>query len=493
MNPALIGFMVYLFGMVVAGTVAAKFTKTLEDFGLGGRKLGSWVIALSEKSTDMSTWLLVGLPGQAFKIGLGTIWALIGVFFGSLANWVVIAERLRKFSLRFSAITLPDYFESRFNDRSHTLRIVGMVLIVFFFTLYVSAQCVGAGKILSATFTLSKVQGMAIALGFIIFYTMAGGFLAEAWTDFFQALIMMAGLSLLSIVGVVKIGGVTELIRGIGSVSPKALTWGGGATGLAMFVGVIIGGLAIGLGYAGQPHIVTRYMALSRRSKMSVAAWIAMVWTFIVLIGAVMVGIVGIGTLGTLEDPETVTTALAVAILPAWLVGIIIAAATAAMMSTVDSQLLIAATSVAEDFWKSLISREASQQRLLLVGRIATVVIGVAAFLLGIKAERAVYWLVLYAWGGLAASFGPPLILSLRWPRTTKWGVLAGMIVGAVTIVVWYNVPFLKNALYELVPGFIFSLIAVIVVSLLGPKPPEQVVAEFGHVARTTTDEITEI
>jgi SSS family solute:Na+ symporter len=303
---------------------------------------------------------------------------------------------------------------------------------------------------------------------------------------------MMAGLTLLSIVGVMKIGGLGALIRGIGNVSPSALTWGGGATGLAMFVGVVIGGLAIGLGYAGQPHIVTRYMALNRKSKMSVAAWIAMVWTLIVLVGAVMVGIVGLGTLGTLEDPETVTTALAVAILPPWLVGIIIAAATAAMMSTVDSQLLIAATSVAEDFWKSLISRKASPERLLLVGRIATVFIGVAAFLLGIKAERAVYWLVLYAWGGLAASFGPALILSLRWPRTTKWGVLAGMIVGAATIVVWYNVPVLKNAIYELVPGFFFSLIAVIVVSLLGPKPTRETVAEFVHVVRTTTDEITE-
>ncbi len=485
MGHSLVAFLVYLFAMVVAGLVAAKFTKTIEDFGLGGRKLGAWVIALSEKSTDMSTWLLVGLPGQAFKIGLGTIWALIGVFFGSLANWVVIAERLRKFSLKFSAITLPDYFESRFKDKTHTLRVVGMALIVFFFTLYVSAQCVGAGKILSSTFTLSKVQGMAIALGFIIFYTMAGGFLAEAWTDFIQALIMLVGLSLLSIVGIFKIGGIVSLVRSIGSMNPQALTWGGGATGLAMFAGVVIGGLAIGLGYAGQPHIVTRYMALSKRSKMSVAAWIAMVWTFLVLVGAVLVGVVGLATLGKLDDPETVTTSLAMAILPPWAVGVIIAAATAAMMSTVDSQLLIAATSVAEDFWKNLVNRKATQEKLLLVGRIATIAIGVMAFLLGIKAERAVYWLVLYAWGGLAASFGPALILSLRWKRTTKWGVLAGMVVGALTIVVWYNVPFLKNALYELVPGFVFSTIAVVVVSLLGPRPLETVTLEYAEVARS--------
>ena len=485
MNPSLVAFLVYLVGMVVAGVVASRFTKTIEDFGLGGRKLGSWVIALSEKSTDMSTWLLVGLPGLAFKIGLGAIWVFIGCFLGSLANWVVIAERLRKFSIRFSAITLPEYFESRFEDSSHMLRIVGMILIVFFFTLYVSAQCVGAGKILSASFALSKVQGMAIALGFIIFYTMAGGFLAEAWTDFFQAIIMLLGLSLLSIVGIVKLGGIPSLVRGMANANPGTLTWGGGQTGMAMFLGVVIGGLAIGLGYAGQPHIVTRYMALRKSSKMSVAAWVAMVWVFFALLGALMVGVVGLSVLGALDDPETVTTSLALAILPPWLVGVIIAAATAAMMSTVDSQLLIAATSVAEDFFGKIVNKKASQKRLLLIGRLATVGIGVVAFLLGIRAERAVYWLVLYAWGGLAASFGPPLLLSLRWKRTTKWGVLAGMVVGAVTIVIWYNVPVLKNALYELVPGFFFSLIAVILVSIFGPQPSPKTVEEFSAVTGT--------
>ena len=479
MNPALIAFLVYLAGMVVAGTIAAKFTKTLEDFGLGGRKLGPWVIALSEKSTDFSAWLLIGLPGQAVKLGIGAIWAVIGCFGGSLANWLVIAERLRRFSLRFRAITLPDFFEGRFHDSTHLLRITAMVLIVFFFTLYVSAQCVGAGKILESTFEISRVSGMLIALGFIIFYTMAGGFFAEAWTDFFQALIMLVGLSLLSIVGLAKLGGVSALVSALRSVEPQSLTIGGGATGLALFLGVILGGLAIGLGYPGQPHIVARYMALRKSARMGVAAWIAMTWTFFALIGAVLVGLVGLSTVGKLSDPETVTTVLAQAILPAWLVGIIIAAATAAMMSTVDSQLLIAATSVAEDFYRKLIHREASQRRLLFIGRMATVVIGVMAFFLGIRAEKLVYWLVLYAWGGLAASFGPALILSLRWKRTTKWGVFAGMIVGAATIVIWYNIPALKSLIYELVPGFIFSLIAIVLVSLFGPKPPSEVTEEF--------------
>ncbi len=478
MNPSLIAFSIYLLGMVAAGLIAARFTRTLEDFGLGGRKLGPWVIALSEKSTDFSAWLLVGLPGQAFKAGIGAIWAVIGCFFGSLANWVVIAERLRRLSVRFSAITLPDFFESRFHDETHVLRITAMILIVFFFTLYVSAQCVGAGKILAGTFEITRVSGMLMALGFIIFYTMAGGFLAEAWTDFFQALIMLAGLSLLSIVGLAKLGGFAALLRTLRSVQPQSVMIGGGATGLALFLGVILGGLAIGLGYPGQPHIVARYMALRKGARMNVAAWIAMTWTFFALIGAVLVGLVGLSTLGKLSDPETVTTALAQAILPAWLVGLIIAAATAAMMSTVDSQLLIAATSVAEDFYRNLINREASQRRLLFIGRAATVMIGVIAFFLGIKAEKMVYWLVLYAWGGLAASFGPALIMSLRWKRTTKWGVFAGMIVGAATIVIWYNIQTLKNMLYELVPGFCFSLIAIVVVSLFGPKPPPEVAEE---------------
>jgi sodium/proline symporter len=476
MNVILITFVMYIVGMAIVGIIAARFTRNIEDFSLGGRRLGPWVIAISAKATDFSTWLLVGLPGKAFTMGLGAIWAVIGCFGGTLFNWTVIAQRLRRFTKRVSAITVPDYFEARFNDHTHVLRITAMVMIVVFFTLYISAQCVGTGKILAGTFNITPIQGMAYSLGFIIFYTMVGGFLAEAWTDFVQGWLMLGGLSILSIVGVIRIGGIGSLVEGIRNINPTALSWGAGETGLALFLGVVLGGLAIGLGYPGQPHIVIRYMAIRKTREMPKATWIAMIWTTLALLGAIGVGMVGMATTGDLADPETVTTALAQAIFPAWLVGIIIAAATAAMMSTVDSQLLVAATAIAEDTYGKLLNRKASPERLLLVARISTVVIGAVAFFLGIRAEKLVYDLVLYAWGGLAASFGPALILSLRWPRITKWGAFAGMVIGAATVVIWENVERLESICYELIPAFFLSLLVIVVVSLLEKKPEMEMV-----------------
>jgi sodium/proline symporter len=472
MSIVLLVFLLYLVGMVIVGIITARLaSKSLDDFILGGRKMWTPVIALSEKGTDMSAWLLIGLPGQAFKMGIGAIWAGIGVWLGSLFNWLVIATPLRKLSGKFNALTLPDYFESRFNDTSHILRITASILIVFFFTLYVSAQVVGAGKILASTFNIHPIVGMIIGLSIILFYTMMGGFIAESWTDFFQGLIMVAALVLMCIVGAISLGGFSSIIPKIGAIDPKAVLLSAGESGTALYLGLILGGLAIGFGYAGQPHIVMRYMALQDAKEVKKAAIIAMTWTTFAVAGAILLGFFAIPFLrGEIVDPEHVTLAFASKILPGWLVGFILAAATAAMMSTVDSQLLVATSAITEDIYRKLINPQASQQYLVSMARIFTAVIAVIAFVLGLRAERLVYWLVLYAWGGLAASFGPPLILSLKWKGTTKTGVFTGMIIGAITIVIWYNVPVLKNFLYELIPGFIFSLVATWLVSLMTQK-----------------------
>jgi sodium/proline symporter len=472
MSIVLLVFLLYLVGMVIVGIVTARLaSKSLDDFILGGRKMWTPVIALSEKGTDMSAWLLIGLPGQAFKMGIGAIWAGIGVWLGSLFNWLVIATPLRKLSGKFNALTLPDYFESRFNDTSHILRITASILIVFFFTLYVSAQVVGAGKILASTFNIHPIVGMIIGLSIILFYTMMGGFIAESWTDFIQGLIMVAALVLMCIVGAISLGGFSSIIPKIGAIDPKAVLLSAGESGTALYLGLILGGLAIGFGYAGQPHIVMRYMALQDAKEVKKAAIIAMTWTTFAVAGAILLGFFAIPFLrGEIVDPEHVTLAFASKILPGWLVGFILAAATAAMMSTVDSQLLVATSAITEDIYRKLINPQASQQYLVSMARIFTAVIAVIAFVLGLRAEKLVYWLVLYAWGGLAASFGPPLILSLKWKGTTKTGVFTGMIIGAITIVIWYNVPVLKNFLYELIPGFIFSLVATWLVSLMTQK-----------------------
>ncbi|MCK4941037.1 sodium/proline symporter [candidate division WOR-3 bacterium] len=472
MSMVLIIFLLYLIGMVIAGFVTARLaSKSLDDFILGGKKMPTSVIALSEKGTDMSAWLLIGLPGQAFKMGLGAIWAGIGVWVGSLFNWLVIATPLRKLTGKYNALTIPDYFESRFEDSSHLLRITASILIVFFFTLYVSAQVVGAGKILAATFNINQIVGMAIGLSIILFYTMMGGFIAESWTDFFQGLIMVTALTVMCIIGIVSFGGLGNVISRISAVDPNAAMISAGESGMALYLGLILGGLAIGLGYAGQPHILMRYMALRSEREVKKAAIIAMTWTTLAVTGAILLGWLAIPYLrGEIADPEFVTMAFAAKILPGWLVGLVLAAATAAMMSTVDSQLLVTTSAITEDIYRRLINPKATQKYLVRLARIFTVVVAIIAFILGLRAERLVYWLVLYAWGGLAASFGPPLILSLKWKGTTKYGVFAGMVVGAATIVIWYNVPVLKSFIYELIPGFLFSLIATWVVSHLTKK-----------------------
>ncbi len=468
MSAVLAVFLLYLVGMVIAGIVTARLaSKSLDEFILGGKKMSTPVIALSEKGTDMSAWLLVGLPGQAFKMGLGAIWAGIGVWLGSLFNWLVIATPLRRLTGKYNALTLPDYFESHFKDDTHLLRITASVLIVFFFTLYVSAQVVGAGKVLAATFNIDPVVGMVIGLSIILFYTMMGGFIAETWTDFFQGIIMVTALLVMCVIGIVHFGGLGNILSRIGSVDPKAALVSAGESGMALYLGLILGGLAIGFGYAGQPHILMRYMALRGEKEVKKAMIIAMTWTTLAVSAAIFLGFLAIPFLrGEIADPEYVTLTFAAKILPGWLVGFVLAAATAAMMSTVDSQLLVATSAITEDIYRKLINPDATQQYLVRLARIFTVVVALVAFILGLRAERLVYWLVLYAWGGLAASFGPPLILSLKWRGTTRYGVFAGMIVGAITIVVWYNVPVLKSFLYELIPGFFFSLLATWLVSL---------------------------
>jgi sodium/proline symporter len=466
MSAVLLVFLIYLVGMVIAGIVTARLaSKSLDDFILGGKRMLTPVIALSEKGTDMSAWLLIGLPGQAFQMGLGAIWAGIGVWMGSLFNWLVIATPLRRLTGKYNALTIPDYFESRFQDNSHLLRITASVLIVFFFTLYVSAQVVGAGKVLAATFSIDPVVGMTIGLSIILFYTMMGGFIAETWTDFFQGIIMVTALLLMCVIGVAHFGGLANMLPRISAVDSRAALLSAGESGMALYLGLILGGLAIGFGYAGQPHILMRYMALRSEKEVKKAMIIAMTWTTLAVAAAIFLGFLVIPYLrGEIADPEYVTLTFAAKILPGWLVVLVLAAA---MMSTVDSQLLVATSAITEDIYRKLINPNATQRYLVRLARIFTVVVAIVAFVLGLRAERLVYWLVLYAWGGLAASFGPPLILSLKWCGTTRIGAFTGMLVGAIAIVVWYNVPVLKGFLYELIPGFFFSLLATWLVSLL--------------------------
>jgi len=368
---------------------------------------------------------------------------------------------------KHNALTLPDLFENRFSDNTHALRIVATIIIILFFTVYVSAQFLAAGKVLNTIFGISKLQGMMVGAFIIVIYTIMGGFFAVAWTDLLQGTIMVFTLVLLPIVGLIELGGIEKLSTALKGVDPNLLFVGGGKQGFAAAAS-IIGGLGIGLGYMGQPHLVTRFMAIKDPRKLRQGTLIAICWALLAFWGAVFIGIVGLGLFGNIfADQEEIMPYMTKALVPAGLAGIMISGAIAAMMSTADSQLLVSTSAVSRDVYQQMMKKDAPERRLVLISRVATLIIGVIAFFLALSAESLVYWLVLYAWAGLGASFGPALLTTLWWKKVTKQGVLSGMIVGTVTVLIWYNVPVLKNSMYELIPSFFLSLFSIIIVSLL--------------------------
>ncbi len=468
MDPILIGFITYLVLILAVGFITVRLTKTLADFILAGRKLGPWVVAFSERASGESAWLLIGLPGLALATGYNAIWPAIGCCSGILFSWLVIAKRLRLDTEKYNALTLPAFFEARFEDNTRSLRITAMIIIVFFFTLYVAAQFLAAGKVLNATFGMSIFNGMLLGAVIILFYTIMGGFFAVAWTDLFQGIIMVFTLVLLPVAGIIELGGIQNMDAGIARFNASLLSVCGDNTGWAA-ISSIIGGLAIGLGYMGQPHLIIRFMAIKNPEDLKKGTVIAIFWALLAFFGAVFVGITGLSMFGGefFADAEHVMPYMATALMPAWLAGIMISGAIAAMMSTADSQLLVSTAALSEDIYHQMMNKKADQKTLVRISRFSAVIIGVIAFLLALSAEQLVYWLVLYAWAGLGSAFGPPLLLTLWWKKVTRQGVLAGMVTGTVTVLIWYNIPALKGFLYELIPGFILSFIAVWVVSLV--------------------------
>jgi len=482
MSPVLIGFIVYLVVVLAVGVWAYRRNQNMDDFFLGGRKLGPWVVALSERASGESAWLLIGLPGLAYATGFHTVWTALGCGTGILLSWMVVSTRLRAYTGATGALTLPDFFEARLQDRTRALRIVATLIIIFFFTFYVSAQILAAGKVLKAVFEIPTAWGLVIGVAIVLFYTMMGGFTAVAVTDLIQGLLMVFTLGVLPAAALIELGGFEGVGEIIAAADPALLTVTKGEEGLSFALG-LIGALAVGWGYVGQPHLLTRFMAIHKTSDLRQGTLIAGVWTAIAFWGAILVGVTAMAKFGAGEitDQEDVMPLLATAVMPPWLAGVMISAAIAAMMSTADSQILVATSALAEDVYRQLLRPGAEQRDLLLVSRLGTVVICGVAFLLALTAEDFVYWLVLFAWAGLGAAFGPPLVLSLWWRRTTRWGALAGMLSGAVVAVVWRWVPELKGLIYELAPAFAVSLLATVLVSLL-TEPGEGALAQFERV-----------
>ncbi len=475
MSPLLIGFITYFAITLVVGVLAMRLNRSMDSYLIADRKLGAWVAAFSERASGESAWLLIGLPGVAYASGLSAWWVGVGCVAGIAFSWFVVARRLREQTEACGALTLTDYFEARTGDTTRAIRLTATLIVLFFFTFYVAAQFLAAGKVLNTYLGLPPMAGMLIGAGLVLFYTMAGGLYAVAWTDLIQGIIMLLTLAVLPLAVLHEVGGPAGLQAKLAAAGGGFLSWAPGETGWAAVSGVL-GSLAIGLGYMGQPHLLLRFMAISGSDEIRKGRAIAIVWAVIAFSGAIMIGLAGLAWYGPdavagglLPDQERLMPELARLFMPAWLSVIMICGAIAAMMSTADSQLLSSASAVSEDIYRRLVRPDADQRTLLAVSRWATLGVGVVAFILAWRAQALVYTLVLYAWAGLGAAFGPPLLLSLWWRRTSRAGVLAGMVTGTVVVLVWYNVPALKSQLYEMIPGFVLSLAATVLLSLWRP------------------------
>lgn len=474
MNSTLFTFILYLVILLVIGWIAFKATKTYEDYVLGGRGLNPWVTSLSAQASDMSSFLLMGLPGMAYATGMSSIWTAIGLTAGTLFNWRYVAKRLRRFTELTDSVTISDFFEARFEDKSRVLRIISAIIIVVFFIINISAELVGSGKLLSATFAFDYNLSLFIGLGIVVVYTLIGGFMAVAWTDFFQGLLIFLGVILIPLAIMPKTGGFGNVINQMGQADPDLLSVLNNQSGWIAFSAIIIGALALALGYPGQPHILVRFMAIKNPSEMRKGMVIGVVWVIASLYGALLIGFLGHGALTDVNDPEKVIVLLAEEFFSPWIIGAVVAIVMAAIMSSVSSYLLVASTAVAEDFFAQIFKKKPSERSLKIAGQISILVISVIAFLLA-KGGGLVFILALFAWAGLAASIGTVILLSLYWKKTTKWGAAFGMIVGMVTTIGWYNLG-LSKYIHEIVPGFFFSLIAIVIVSLLTQPPSEKII-----------------
>ena len=486
----LLVFLAYLLLLACVGIYYTRANRELEDFVLGGRRLGPWVTAISAEASDMSGWLLIGLPAAAFAGGFSVLWAVIGCAAGTLFNWLVIAPRLRRASASLDAMTIPDFLEARFGGPGgRWIRVAAVAIILLFYATYISAQFTAAGKIFETSFagvstpwgemSLDYVQGLLIGCGVILFYTIAGGFMAVAVTDLFQGLIMVFAVVVLPVAGIWGLGGPEGLWTAMARAHEGGvlLGLGGREKGLAFLLGVAAGGLSWGLGYPGQPHILVRFMAIRDEGKLRLSALISVCWVLIALYGAMFVGFVGRATYRYgLDDPDSVFPMLATLLLPDWLGGVLIAAAVAAVMSTVDSQILVAVSAVVEDIYGRMLGGDVRSMRAVWIGRGVGLLLGGAGFWLALG-RRGVFEQVFDAWGGLAAGLGPAVCFSLLWRRTTAPAVLTGMIVGATLVQFWPWIvkafPYAAVTVWPggLMPGFGLSCLAIWLVSLLSGNP----------------------
>jgi sodium/proline symporter len=480
----LIVLAIYLIAMVGIGYVYYQKTSDFADYVLGGRKLGSWTAALSAQASDMSGWLLIGLPGAAYVSGIEAAWIAIGLGLGTYVNWKVVALRLRSYTeVAGDSLTLSDYFENRFRDNTNILRLVSSIVIIIFFAVYTSAQFSAGAKLFETLMGIDYTVALLLGGAIIIAYTFLGGFMAVSFTDFIQGMLMFFALLVVPFVMVAELGGFGAAFDGLRQVDPNFLhltkSTGGGAVSFI----AIASNLAWGLGYFGQPHVLARFMAIGSTQQVKKARLIAMVWVAISLTAATFVGVFGRLYITGIDDPEKIFMMSVDTLFIPVIAGVLLAAILAASMSTADSQLLVTASSISEDIYKKYLKKDATDDQMLKVSRFSVIGIAVIALVIAFDPNSSVFALVSYAWAGLGAAFGPVIVASLFWRRTNKWGAIAGMISGAVTVIAWIQIAKVSSAtifgLYELLPAFIISSISIYVVSLLTEEPSQEILDEY--------------
>lgn len=497
-----VAFVAYLAIMVVIGAVYMKKNNSAEDYFLGGRKLGGFVAALSAQASDMSGWLLMGLPGAVYAMGTGQAWIAVGLFIGTVCNWLFIATRLRRYTIRANnALTLPTYLENRFHDTKRVLLFISSVTIVIFFLVYTASALAAGGKLFSSVFGVDYSIALTIGAIVILAYTFMGGFMAVCTTDFIQGSLMLVGLLVVPILAYGIVGG-----ENVNSV----LDASGVAGGYSSYMNLMHSGgrpyssveifsqLAWGLGYCGMPHILVRFMAVRDEKELRKSKGIAIGWVALSLTFACFIGVIGraylypvvLGEAGAVSSEnvfiEMITRLFTQDIALPFIGGLFLCGILAAIMSTADSQLLVTASSVAEDIYKGVLKKDADDKVVLNVSRVTVVVVAVLAYMIALDPDSSIMGLVSNAWAGLGAAFGPTVLLSLFWKRTNFQGAVAGILSGAVTVLVWDYIPMIggqtpgaATGIYSLAVGFIISILSIITVSMLTPPPSEEMLREF--------------
>ncbi|RZF62662.1 sodium/proline symporter PutP [Sphingobacterium corticibacterium] len=487
----LISIGLYVLIMIMIGIYGyRKSTSNSEEFLIGGRKMGPFVTALSAGASDMSGWLLMGLPGAMYMMGLSGSWLAIGLTTGAFLNYLIVAPRLRVYTeVAKNAITLPVFFENRFRDKSQLLKLVSSVFILVFFTLYTSAGMVSGGRLFESAFGMDYSIGLWVTSLVVVFYTFIGGFMAVSLTDAVQGTIMVIALLLIPTVVIFQLGGIGETMDTIYTKDTNYMDMLRGTTAIS-----IVSLLAWGLGYFGQPHILVRFMAIDSVKDIKKARRVGMTWMIGTVLGSLLLGFFGIAYLqrfdtdtmlkfdASRELSETIFIYLSKALFHPLIGGFLLSAILAAVMSTISSQLLVTSSSMTEDIYKTFFNKHATAKNMLIMSRISVLVVAVVAFLLALDPQESILGLVGNAWAGFGAAFGPLVILSLLWKRTTAMGALSGMLVGGATVLLWVYVPHAYKDVYEIIPGFLLSFLTTVVVSLITGRVPGEVEGEFEKV-----------